>query len=1147
MAGLEFILLEMFFNHDKIVDWAQDDGGLAVFFLDSKNLLKAEQGKASDEVLKIYDCFQSLLETSEASVEPNHGGIYLPAVDAVRLDEETRELLNLPLKWPGLLLLETCSVPNLRDFSAKLRLVDPAGFALESWNLRGGLLKVGNENYLPSAETYHCLRAYIDWKERNQYTEIDHWTLIHALAEAGRAGCRIDFSCIGNVEVRPAEEVVIDAREQNDGSILLTPIPIFAGLAELLGSGPPEGSEFELMQRYVKEVEARLSQLGSDTSEAIFRIGRTIIPLTRQQSAQARGVAKSRTIPKEIASDFKKNPGLWLANRNFSHGEVEFLPRVIGIGEWSGSYLGASGELGEKIDWEIHSVSEKEEKKRSQESRDKNSWDNPESVNDASEKQITIIHDNISLVAWGRAKKEEANGESIKICPDYSVYPRKPYPHQREAVEWLGKSATYCGRPERWSDSIKYWGSGALLADDMGLGKTLSTLIFLREWLASWEIKKSHRAPACLIVCPLSLVENWVKEIYKSYTKEINPFIRIVKATANGDLKKYFVNGGKDQVSPGTKNGGGEVLAYGLKFCNADAQMNFAEKDEAYASCINQPGSLVITTYTTLRDYRFSFAACDWSAVVFDEAQHIKNPNALQTIASKSLKGFFRLGLSGTPVENHLGDLWCLMDTVEPGALGSYEEFKKNWVMPLRKDPSKLQETGKKLRNHLDQWNLVMRRTKEETLEGLPRKLEAPHDSPLLVNMSSEQTDCYDEIIDSANYFDENIDSTGRANHWLSCMWELRRVSLHPDLLGNKPPKAAISEELSRSYFLRSGKLAWLLGELDEIRTKREKVLIFAIQKKFQELLQTHLSKIYNIKIPIINGDTKAIDDEKPSPTRQKLIDEFSDKPGFGICILSPIAAGAGLNITAANHVIHLERHWNPAKEDQATDRAYRIGSQADVYVYKPLLRHPTRTITTFDQGLHKLITQKKKLAGSLGFLPTPSVSMGEMFAEVFGQSGEFKNKKNYKNLTAKEANSLSWEHFEALVALLYDSESERVILTPTSRDHGVDVVVINHRSLGNLLIQVKTTTTGVLDSEEAIRQLEGARRFYEQALSLRFRKMRVHTNVSKFSSRTLKAAKIYKTEPLGADWIEASLKEKPVSIGDIIGRNAQRTSIGGA
>ena len=362
--------------------------------------------------------------------------------------------------------------------------------------------------------------------------------------------------------------------------------------------------------------------------------------------------------------------------------------------------------------------------------------------------------------------------------------------------------------------------------------------------------------------------------------------------------------------------------------------------------------------------------------MIFDEAQNIKNPNALQTVAAKALKGFFRIALSGTPVENHLGDLWCLMDTVEPGALGSYREFRTQWIQPIRRDPARLPEIGDALRGILEP--LILRRTKEGALKGLPKK----EISRIRIKMSPEQARLYDEILQGANASVDGEGETQRANRWLASMWELRRVSLHPALLGDATASDAIGFRNSREFLNQSAKLAWLVEELDRIQAKGEKALIFAIQKRFQEMLAIHLKEIYGFRISIINGDTKAVSN-KPNETRLGLIKDFSEAPGFGICILSPIAAGAGLNITAANHVIHLERHWNPAKEDQATDRAYRIGQDKDVFVHLPLLEHPSRPITTFDTGLDRLIGLKKNLAGSLGLIPVESVKVDELFDSV--------------------------------------------------------------------------------------------------------------------------------------------------------------------
>ena len=145
-------------------------------------------------------------------------------------------------------------------------------------------------------------------------------------------------------------------------------------------------------------------------------------------------------------------------------------------------------------------------------------------------------------------------------------------------------------------------------------------------------------------------------------------------------------------------------------------------------------------------------------------------------------------------------------------------------------------------------------------------------------------------------------------NRLLAALWQLRQISLHPDLLAGGSIGASTN---ARALLQRSGKLAWLLRCLDDIRTRGEKALVFCVQKKLQEALARHLGLIYGVPVPVINGDTKATSRRDPKETRLGLIKQFSTRAGFGVCLLSPIAAGAGLNIVAANHVIHLERHWN--------------------------------------------------------------------------------------------------------------------------------------------------------------------------------------------------------------------------------------------
>jgi hypothetical protein len=1119
------------FEPNDILGWSCDGAGLAVFFKRRGDFERASKGAGNAIVRRIHDLFQRLLECGDADVESALGGIYIPSPDAVRLDPETRELFRLPPVWPGYFRLDAHSVPNLDNFDAILRPVDFHGHTVSNWSLRGPILEIASERYLPDASQFACLRAFETWCGLAARKEADHLRFIHALANAAGHGCRVDVTQAGKINPVNSAECCVDAEEQPDGSLLLTPIPLVSGLGKLLKTQCGENADRNEVYRYFRSaIMDRLGQLEGPGNEAVLRIGPVIIILDEEQTAQARGIARAPRVPRHQRDAFRRDPDQWLAEHVFVHGQVEFLPRVIGVGEWSGGYLGAAGELGEKIDWfDKKPEPEPAPKGDADDSKDGGGEADRDFEADGDKEHgplVPIIEKNDEVLGWGLRDDRATHPDTVCVEPRLDRYPRRPFPHQEEAVLWLSRHAERCGKPARWEEGQKFWGAGALLADDMGLGKTLSTLLFLSEWHQAWLNKVGDVPPACLVVCPLSLVDNWRQEIEIAFTEELNPFSRVIRAIPDGSLRDFFATpDGKDRIKIEGDMPEKAVEQYGLRFGDGSEES------------LDQPGTIVLTTYTTLRDYRFSFAGCNWSSVIFDEAQNIKNPNALQTVAAKALKGFFRIALSGTPVENHLGDLWSLMDAVEPGALGSFNEFRTEWIRPIRNDPSQLEVIGEALRVRLDP--LILRRTKEGSLKGLPKKNLVP----VRLKMTAEQAVLYDEILHCANAPVDDERPEQRANRWLASMWELRRISLHPALLGDAPVEGASNARRSRDFLCRSAKLGWLLEQLDGIRADGEKVLIFSIQKKLQDLLSSHLSEIYGVKVPVINGDTKAISSRKPNETRLGLIAGFSNTDGFGICVLSPIAAGAGLNITAANHVIHLERHWNPAKEDQATDRAYRIGQTKDVHVYLPMLEHPTRDITTFDTGLDRLIGQKKRLAGSLGLIPVQPVSMDELVDSVIkGAANQTSSPPVY--LSADSASKLSWELFEALIAEIFDRESDRVILTSRGRDHGADVVAIGHRGVENVLIQVKTTRFEKLDSEEAIREVEGSLRYFESTLGVRFTAKYLHTNVIGFSKRTRKAASIYNVQLEGKDWLSNALSRHNVRVADVVARNAQRQSV---
>ena len=275
----------------------------------------------------------------------------------------------------------------------------------------------------------------------------------------------------------------------------------------------------------------------------------------------------------------------------------------------------------------------------------------------------------------------------------------------------------------------------------------------------------------------------------------------------------------------------------------------------------------------------------------------------------------------------------------------------------------------------------------------------------------------------------------------------------------------------------------------------------------------------------------------KPADRKKLKIQKFKEQNGLcTICGEALPTSGAELDRKEAI------KGYTP--ENTHLDRAYRIGQTRDVQVYLPMLEHPARDITTFDTGLDRLISQKKRLAGSLGLIPIQPVNIDELVESVIkgaANSGEISSPV-YLNVQA--ACGLSWDLFEALIAEIYDRESDRVILTSRGRDHGTDVVVIGHEGGENVLIQVKTTRSAKLDSEEAIREVEGSLRYFESTLALKFTRKSLHTNVRGFSRRTKKAADIYNVQLAGEDWLRKAIERHQIRLSDVLARNAQRQSV---
>lgn len=510
------------------------------------------------------------------------------------------------------------------------------------------------------------------------------------------------------------------------------------------------------------------------------------------------------------------------------------------------------------------------------------------------------------------------------------------------------------------------------------------SLIAAAEYLVQQHHDGRAQKPV-LVVAPLSLLENWEDEVAQTF-KSI-PFRDIVVLQSGRDLNQYRQKGAEresQQLASLVDDNGGmdeQAIRYALHI-----------GPEAGAKRLDMDRRLVLTTYQTLRDYQFSLCRIDWGMVIFDEAQNIKNPNAIQTRAAKGLKADFKLLATGTPVENSLGDFWCLMDTVQPGLLGDWPQFRDRWVKPILDAAEEERDAvrtriGSELRAAVG--SFMLRRVKEDQLKGLPSKtihsgvsnMQSGQQVPapnLAVCMSGPQLQAYDAVLDGYRSQRASEDMRGRA---LAALSSLREVSLHPRLREEAKLMTSSAKE-ARQVMRESGKLAVLLNLLDEICQKGEKVILFMVTKRLQRLLKLWLDQIYGLNIAIINGETAAvakkqegITSKAEEMTRKRLITAFEAQPGFNLLIMSPVAAGVGLTVVGANHVVHLERHWNPAKEAQASDRVYRIGQTKPVHVHLPAVLHPQ--FDSFDLHLDRLLRGKLMLKDAV-VTPEP-VSEGKM------------------------------------------------------------------------------------------------------------------------------------------------------------------------
>lgn len=696
-------------------------------------------------------------------------------------------------------------------------------------------------------------------------------------------------------------------------------------------------------------------------------------------------------------------------------------------------------------------------------------------------KQSLILKDNVGQLQYSETREAENRSKILSIQDSFKVsFPTKLRagielkPHQIKGLAWLQNlikiDPSFC--------------RGAILADDMGLGKTLQIL----SLLASHYERNPSDDPS-LIVAPIALMKNWLQESSKFF--ESFPEILLLHGNEL-DIRKQP----KGQISS-------ELLE---KKIDSLLRPNWLGESK-----------IVLTTYEVLRDYEFSLAKQPFSLMVCDEAQKIKTPNSLVTLAAKKQKVRFRIACTGTPVENSLADLWCLFDFIQPGLLGSLQEFSEKYRKAIERKAPNADDMRCLLRTYIDPQ--MLRRMKEDIASELPKKIHVSNDTydfegkprdRLKLDISPFQRKLYADGLLQLSAASKEEDARKRGRLSFAVLHFMKAVCAEPYCLPHidfqVDPKGLDQHKLN------SPKISWLLNTLAQIRSESEKVIIFTEVRELQRCIAQFVRNQFNFSPLVINGDT----DE-----RQDVIDKFQATPGFGVIILSPLAAGFGLNIVEANHVIHFSRTWNPAKEGQATDRAYRIGQKRNVRVYCPTI--VAEDFITFEDNLDRLMTLKADLAGDILDGVGSDIDISKLMPNS-GPAGTPSDEKVFLSLA--DVDRLDGASFEILCKLLLSRDAADVKLTPSSGDGGIDLVVLKDGNIG-MLCQCKHTSQQSLGWEALKDVFTGSPAYEIRYPSFRFQKVAI-TNQS-FNKKAKDQAEILGIRLIERDTIEVMLLESPI------------------
>ncbi|KAA8879811.1 ATP-dependent helicase [Nocardia colli] len=527
----------------------------------------------------------------------------------------------------------------------------------------------------------------------------------------------------------------------------------------------------------------------------------------------------------------------------------------------------------------------------------------------------------------------------------------------------------YQERGLAWLATMSRMGFGAILADDMGLGKTVQVLALLvheREAAASTQAAKGKstsraRQPAEASGRAAASTEAETGKSTSRPRKSVDASVEGAVVISLDEARRRKAAGGADesvvrQDTPESVRPDG-MPGPTLLVCPMSVVGNWQRETERFAPDLRvwvhhgvgrrlgdeldaavAEADLVITTYSLLARDLDELKRQSWDRIVLDEAQHIKNAGTRQSRAARSLPARHRLALTGTPVENRLEELRSIMDFAVPKVLGSPQTFRARFAVPIERE----RDENAISRLRMITQPFVLRRVKTDpaVITDLPEKLEMT----VRANLTVEQAALYQAVVDDMLAKIKDAKGMARKGAVLSALTRLKQVCNHPaHFLGDG------SGVLHRGSH-RSGKLALVEDVLDAVLADGEKALLFTQFREFGELIAPYLVERFGTEIPFLHGGV-------PKARRDTMVTRFQEPDGPPLMLLSLKAGGTGLNLTAANHVVHLDRWWNPAVENQATDRAYRIGQQRNVQVRKLVC------VDTIEERIDEMINGKRQLA----------------------------------------------------------------------------------------------------------------------------------------------------------------------------------------